>query len=340
MQRSISTHVPQVSPAIRYVEQTLFASGRKMQMPDMSPVSLYLARTPFIECQHCAQTLLSWSREGMRWREMAVAFSSPDILPDLLPMVLRDAGIPYTPPGGQSMLMNDYVQFVLYLVRAACGGYLQQDVIGMIKNGFCLTREDAMDLENYAIENGINRQKWLTPFVVPEQDDPGYAKVLRLEECRKGLAEMLTSLRSSLAARKHTGIQQAKAIYQSVIDSGAYEVLKARENDYMTRGLMLEIDRDRQVFDSVNEVLNQMAVFSENRHLAIEEIPVLLESAFAASVVKSLPQSSDAVIINPTGMFLSSSIKGMIIMGMQDRDSGGQSTLISDTERQSFRRPP
>ncbi|MBO5536618.1 MAG: PD-(D/E)XK nuclease family protein [Clostridia bacterium] len=338
MQRSINTHVPQVSPAIRYVEQTLFASGRKMQMPDMSPVSLYLARTPFIECQHCAQTLLSWSREGMRWREMAVAFSSPDILPDLLPMVLRDAGIPYTPPGGQSMLMNDYVQFVLYLVRAACSGYLQRDVIGMIKSGFCLTREDAMDLENYAIENGINRQKWLTPFVVPEQDDPGYAKVLRLEECRKGLAEMLTSLRSSLAARKHTGIQQAKAIYQSVIDSGAYEVLKAREKDYMTRGLMLEIDRDRQVFDSVNEVLNQMAVFSENRHLAIEEIPVLLESAFAASVVKSLPQSSDAVIINPTGMFLSSSIKGMIIMGMQDRDSGGQSTLISDTERQSFRR--
>ncbi|MBQ9008876.1 MAG: PD-(D/E)XK nuclease family protein, partial [Clostridia bacterium] len=338
MQRNINTRTPEgISPAIRYIEQTLFTNGRREKMPDMSPVSVYMARTPFIECQHCAQTLLNWHREGMRWREMAVAFSSPDILPDLLPMVLRDAGIPYTPPGGQSMLMNDYVQFVLYLVRAACSGCVQRDVIGMIKSGFCLTREDAMDLENYAIENGITRQKWLQPFRLPETEDPQYAFVLRMEACRQQLADMLTGLRGALASRKSTGMQQARTIYQAVIDSGAYEMLQARENDYMKRGLMLEIDRDRQVFDSVNEVLNQMAVFSERRHLAIEEIPVLLESAFAASLVKSLPQSSDAVIINPTGMFLSSSIRGMIIMGMQDKENSGQTTLISDTERETFR---
>ncbi len=338
MQRSINTRIPfGINPAIRYIEQNLFSNRHRGKIPDMNPISVYIARTPFIECQYCAQTLLKWHREGMHWREMAVAFSSPDILPDLLPMVLRDAGIPYTPPGGQSMLMNDYVQFVLYMVRAACSGFVQKDMIGMIKSGFCLTHEDAMDIENYAIENGITRQKWLQPFSLPDKTDPQYEFVLRMETCRAQLAEMLIPLRTALASRKNTGIQQARTIYQSVIDSGAYTVLKARENEYMARGLMLEIDRNRQVFDSVNEVLNQIAVFSESKHLSIEDIPVLLESAFASSVVKSLPQSSDAVIINPVGMFLSSSIRGMIVMGMQDKEIGGQATLISDTERETFR---
>lgn len=323
---------------IRFIERTLFAGGHRETPPDLSAVSVYTARSPFVECQYAAQTLIAWHNAGMAWREMAVAWNSSDILPDLLPMVLRDAHIPCTPVGGQSMLMNGYVQFVLSTVRAACLGYQQKDMLGMIKSGFCLEQDDAMDLENYAIEHGINRQKWMQPFPVPEASDPSYEFISRMEDCRQQLETLLAPLRKVLSDRKSTGRAQAAAIYQAMVDADAYQVLRSRETDYQARGMLLEIDRNRQVWDAVNDVLDQLAVYCETRHVALEELPVMLEAAFATVVVKSLPQTSDAVSLNTAGMFFSSSIRGMIIMGMQDRESGGESTLITDTERETLRK--
>ncbi|MBQ8095036.1 MAG: PD-(D/E)XK nuclease family protein [Clostridia bacterium] len=325
------------NPGIRFIEQTLFAGGHRAPAPDMSAVAVYTASTPFTECQHAAQTLIEWHQQGMRWREMAVAISGSDILPDLLPMVLSDAGIPCTPPGGQSMLMNEYVQFVLCTVRAVCLGYLQADMLGLIKSGFCLETEDAMDMENYVIEHGITRQKWTKAFELPEPSDSQYTFVQRMEDMRQYIMDNLGKMRKQLADRKSTGADQARAIYDTMIRFGTYVALQDRERQYMERNMILEVDRNRQVWDSVNDVLDQIAVFSEKRHIALEELPAMLESAFAACVVKSLPQSSDAVTVNPMGMFFSSSIRGMIMLGMQDRDSSGEATLISDAERVTLR---
>ena len=323
---------------IHFIEKTLFAGGHRENLPDMQNVEVYNARTPFIECQHVAETLIRWHNQGIRWREMAVAFQDADILPSLLPMVLSDAGIPCTAPNGQSMLMNDYVQFLLAVVRVVCLGFQQRDMLELLKSGFTsLTLEETMDMENYVIEHGITRQKWLHPFPVPEENPEEAALALQMEEIRNLLVHDLVTLREVLANRKSTGEDAARAIYNTMIESGAYEELKIREAAYIERNMMLEVDRDRQVWDAVNDVLDQMATYSSKHHIAMEELPVMLESAFSSTVVKSLPQTSDAVTLHQTGIFYSSTLRGMIIVGMQDRESGSDTSLISDVERQTLR---
>lgn len=325
----------EVDPGLRYLERFLYAPANKNEVPDLKNVSLYLARSSYVECLYAAQTLKKWHDAGCSWGEMGVVFCDMDTIPDLLPMVLKVANVPYTMRNGQTIMINGYAQFFLYSIRAACNGMDQDTMIRILKSGYTpISNDDIMLFENYIIEHGVEYQRWNKPFVARNPKNEEY--VAHMEELRQMLVNPVTALHDALVSKQHTGRNAAEIIYNYMVGSGAYDKLLKREETLIEHQDMENADKNRQVWDIINDILNQIAVFASETHLSLEDLSMMVDSAVSNAEIRSIPQDADCVQLSDPNMFMHSDVKNLIVMGLQDHESTVQGGLISDVERLSL----
>ncbi len=314
-------------PGIRFIERNVFAPGRAENVPDLSAVSVYYAENTYVECLYTVQTLIRWHREGIAWRDMAVAVCDDTTLPSMLPLVMASAGVPFTSRVGISMLMSEYAQFFLAVMRSIRTNFRQDEMLKLVKSRFSgLSDDEMMDMENYVRRRGIDRGRWLTAF---EGEDEETAL---LEEMRQRIAGPLSELRKTLSSRECTGKKAAEAIYGYMTGIGAYETLLRREKELIEADMPVAADRNRQVWTAVNEILDQLASFAQNDHLSADELCHMLEAAISARMIKSLPQVAESVIISSPNMFFSSGMRAVAVVGMQERSSVPPAALLTQAE--------
>ncbi len=357
--------IPQMDAGIAYVEKNIYALGKfgservyesregtfvireapdKVQkaalaelsetsVPDLSHVRMYYAKNSYLECQHACQTLIDWHRAGIPWEDMAVAVCEQNTVPSLLPLTLSASGIPFNAKQDQPILMSGYAQYFLSLLRILRLNFCQEDVLRMIKTGFTgMEPKEIMDMENYARENGIHRGRWLKSFHIPEKDSQK-EKIQHLEELRQKLIDPITALKKKLSQKGCTGKQAATLLFEFVADAGIYEYLQAQEEILAAQGDDLGIDRNRQVWTAVNELLDTVATFIGDEPLPLHDLCAMLESSLASRKIKSLPQLSGAVMVAPPQMFFSSGIRCMIVMGLQENEIAASAGILSEHER-------
>lgn len=358
-------YIPSIDPGIAYVEKTIYATGAfasekirqhkketivirddpsrvksaalkelaETYIPDMSHVHMYYARNSYLECQHACQTLIDWHQAGIPWEDMAIAVCEQNTLPSLLPLTMAAAGIPFNAKQDQPILMSGYAQYFLSLLRILRLNFCQEDVLRMIKTGFTdLQPKEVMDMENYARENGIHRGRWLKPFHMPDKESKK-AKVQLLEDLRQLLIDPIVELRKNLSRKDCTGKQAATLLFQFITDAGIYNRLLEQEEILAQQGDDLGIDRNRQVWTAVNELLDTVATFIRDEPIPLKDLCVMLEASMSSRMIKSLPQLSKAVMVAPPQMFFSSGIRCMIVMGLQENEISSSAAILSEQER-------
>lgn len=315
------------------VQQAAMTELAHTWVPDLSHVRLYYAKNSYLECQHACQTLIGWHRAGIPWEDMAVAVCEQNTLPSLLPLTLSAAGIPFNAKQDQPVLMSGYAQYFLSLLRVLRLNYCREDVLRLMKTGFTgMTPRQVMDMENYARENGIHRTRWLKPFRIPEKEDRKET-VRELEELRHRLIEPVAELKRQLSRKDCTGKQAAALLFGFVTEAGVYERLQAQEEILAAQEDDLSIDRNRQVWTAVNDLLDTVAIFIGDEPLPLRDLCVMLESSLASRKIKSLPQLSGAVMVAPPQMFFSSGVRCMIVMGLQENEISAAGGILSEHER-------
>ncbi|MBR2288888.1 MAG: PD-(D/E)XK nuclease family protein [Clostridia bacterium] len=318
--------------ALSWLERNLFARVRETPMPPLSGISLHHARTTYSEALFVAQTLKSWHDSGIPWEEMAVMPMDASDFSSMLPVTLQTAEIPFYIKREDSAMRHGFSRMVLSSVRAACLGWQQADMLGIIKSGFVgLGEEDAMRLENFVLSRGIHRQKWLKPFAARKESEK--AEVQAFEEMRVSLMEPLQALRSVLASRRAGAAKICEAIYAYVMDVGAYDALREREKVLMDQGLAAEQDTNRQIFSTFLDVLDQMVSLIGEKHIRMDDLPRILEAAFKGSPIRLVPPLLHSVTIEAPGLIAGGDYRAVILMGMQERESSPASNLISERER-------
>ena len=359
---------PPIDPGIAYVEKAIYATGefgsakiyeRKNKItvirpepaeakeqaltdlshtaiPDMSHVRAYYAKNSYLECQHACQTMIEWHKSGIPWEDMAVAVCEQNTLPSLLPLTLAASGIPFNAKQSQPILMSGYAQYFLSLLRILRLHFCQNDVLRMMKTGFtALSEAEVMDMENYARKNGIHRNRWLKPFHIPEKESEK-AKAEHMEALRQQFIDPIAELKQQLSAKDCSGRQAATLLFQYITEAGIYEKLLAQENALAEQGDDLAIDRNRQVWTAINELLDSVAVFIGNEPLPLQDLCTMLEASLSARSIKSLPQLSRAVMVAPPQNFFSSGVRCMIVMGLQENELSTGSNILSENERRQL----
>lgn len=350
--------LPKMDPGIAYIEKTVFAYGPfqaakymgptpvrddpaevslksreildQTPVPDLSHVRVYYAKSSYVECLHACQTLLAWHQKGIHWDDMAVLLCEDSTLPSLLPMVLTSAGIPFNAKNARGILRTDYGQYVYSLLRILRRGYRQSDVLRLMKTGLTgIDDETVMDLENHALANGIDRRRWLRPFRIP-QDPRRAADMEALEEIRKGLIDPIETLRQKL--RHVTGREAAGLIYEYIVSQNIYDQLLLREERFIEERDTLSVDTNRQVWDAVNDMLDEMAAFIGSEVIPLDDLCSMLEAAMSTRTIRSVPQFSGAVTLSLPDAVFSSGVRCVVVMGMQEQEIPDRGMLLSEAE--------
>ena len=91
-----------------------------------------------------------------------------------------------------------------------------------------------------------------------------------MEALRRQIVDPIVTLKSYLSSKECTGKQAATVLFQFITDMGIYEKLLAQEEAFAEQGDDLGIDRNRQVWTAINELLDSVATFTgaESPHIS------------------------------------------------------------------------
>lgn len=315
------------APALRHLERALFARGAAPFEGDCTPIALHACATPFAEAAYAAQVLRGWHDAGIPWQRMAVALAQS--ASTALAMTLKAAGIPHYLARKDTVLRHGLCRFLLSALRAATEGFRQEDVLEAARSGFSpLTDEEAMALENYALENGIHRGKWLVPFT------RGAAEAA--EPLRRRLVEPLSLLRAELREAR-TATSSLTAIYRLMERVNAYDRLLEQEEALLARGMAAEAARNRQVWQILLDLLDQLHALLGDSRANLKDIARFVASGLEGAAVSALPPARNAVMIGEAGHLMPGAVDALLVMGLQDGVlAAGMDSLLSDREREAL----
>ena len=315
------------TPVLQHLETHLFTRREAAFEGDISPVSVHAAANPYAEAAYGARQLRAWHDAGIPWQRMAVALASPDGLDGILAMTLRAAGIPHYLARKDSAMRHGLCRMLLGALRSATGGYARPDVLTMAKSGFSpLTDEEASKLENYAIENGIGRGKWLKPFTRGDQ-------AADMEPLRQRLITPVEALHDRLVKAKDASAS-VEAVFRLLEDVNAYERLMAREEALLARGMDAEAAQNRQVWQLIMGLLDQLHALLGTTRANLRDMARFVEAGLTGAVISALPPQPDTVMIGEAGHLMTGRIDALLVMGMQDGAMASSlDSLISEQER-------
>ena len=313
------------APALCWLEKYLFAYESPAFTGDTSPITIHASATPFAEAAYAAQTLRRWHDSGIPWSRMAIALSGAGSA--ALDVTLTKANIPHYMARKDTVLRHGLCRFLISALAAVTENYRQEDVLECARSGFSpLTVEEAMLLENYAIENGIRRDKWRKPFTRG-------AKAEANEALRLRLITPMEKLRTALSKAKNAG-ESLTAIYTLLEDVGAYQHLMQREEDLLRRGMAAEAAQNRQVWQLLLDVLDQLYNLLGSDRARMKDLTRFLSSALADASLSSLPPTRDTVMIGEAGHLMTGSLDALLMMGLQDGVlSSTPDSLLSEQEK-------
>ena len=313
--------------ALRHLEAHLFTRREAPFEGDISPVRVHAAANPYAEAAYGARQLRQWHDAGIPWQRMAVALASPEGRDNIVAMTLRAAGIPHYLARKDSAMRHGLCRMLLGALRSPTGGYARQDVLAMAKSGFSpLTDEEAARLENYALENGIGRGKWMKPFTRG-------AQAAEMEPLRQRLIEPVEALHDRLVAARNASAS-VEAVFRLLEDTNAYERLMAREEALLARGMDAEAGQNRQVWQLIMGLLDQLHALLGQGRASLRDMARFVESGLNDAAISALPPQPDTVMIGEAGHLMTGRIDALLVMGMQDGAMASTlDSLITEQER-------
>ena len=313
--------------ALAYLEKKLSDRQAKAWDGPAEGIAIHAAATPYAEAAHIARTLKTWHEAGVSWQRMAVAMADANAMSGILATTLTAAGVPHYIARKDAALRHGLTRMLLGALRAATGGYASRDVLHMMKSGFSpLTAEEAHFLENYALENGIDHGRWRKSFTRGSKADEA-------ETMRQRLIAPVEALHDRLKEAK-TAAQSVEAVFRLLEDVNAYQTLLHREEELLRRDMGAEAAANRQVWQMIMDLLDQLHALLGERRAGMKDIARFITSGLAGTDIASLPPQPDAVMIGEAGHLLTGRIDALVLCGMQDGAMGSaQDSLLTENER-------
>jgi len=311
---------------VGHLERNLFAQKPMPFEGTPEGFSIRCALNPFQEVMTVAAQMIRLNEEGVKYAEMAVLLLNPDRYKGMLPSVLKGYGIPFYMAEKTPASSHGLIRFLITALEAIGDGFLNATLIAHIHSGYTLlTADEGCLLENYIIANGINRGKFLKPFT------RGDAKE-EMEGLRQKLMAPLIMLKESMMASRDAESSMT-AVFKLLQEVNAYDRLLEAESRLITCGMQAEAARNRQVWQSILSILEQMADLLDGRRAPGAHAAKWLAAGLYETELSALPPSGSEALVGELGHALAGGIKAVFILGFQDdalirRQSG----LLTDEE--------
>ena len=297
-------------PALAVLENCLFSDADASFRGDPAPaVTLYAAAHPTAEAFAVVSVLRAWRREGIPWNRMAVALRGGDS--GSLTSVLRMNGIPFFHSRKEPVARHGVSRLLAGALDCVSRGPRTEPLLDAACSGFgLLSREEGARLSRYAALHGIDRGKWRKPFTRGADAEAMEALRLRLTEPVFRLHGALRDARDASAS--------VEAVFRFLQEENVYAQLEERRRLLTERGMAAEAVVDRQVWDCLMNMLDQLWALLGGRKAPLREIARLVSGALERSFLSSLPEEEEGVAVGEIGHMLPGQTEALVLPGMND----------------------
>ena len=319
---------PFASAPLAWLEAHLFTTAKEaFSGVTGEDITVFTASGPEAEAWNAVNTLKAWHDGGIPWGKMAVALPPRSGLSSPLAAALSMSDVPYYMDRKAHGSHHGLSRLLIGALRSVSGGYRQEDVLLAANSGFSgLTADEAMRLENYAIAHGIRYRRWLGPFV-------GNGEADGMEPVRERLIKPIEQLHKELLDAS-AAAASVEAIVRFLQAEDAYGQLMRREDELLKRGLRTEAIENRQVWERLMNLLDQLWALLGGKRCGLKDMAMLIENGLGETHISSLPSETDAVSVGEAGHMLAGDTDALIFMGMTEGlYLVGDSGLLNDADR-------
>ena len=304
--------VPLPRPAaLQHLEQSLFSYPAAAFSGNADCITIYGATGRQQEAEAAADRILELTRQGLRYREIAVVLSDPEAYGAVLRRSLMQREIPFFLDAKRSASSHAAAETVEAALSCIAEGFAPAEVLRLAKGGFAgITAEQSEHLENYVLRYGVRGGGFLSPF------RKGETAVLA-EEARALLIRPLLTLREALHGR--TVSEKLTALYAYLKDIRLPEQLSACAGELIAAGRPREAAEHAELWRLLMELFDQLHALLGDTVIAREEFRALVAEGLSGMQMGVIPDTADRVLVgDPSRTRLYGGVRALLVLGANE----------------------
>ncbi len=297
-----------------HLEQELMAFPGKVYDHKIQALSVRMCSNIHSEVDMAARSIIAAARDnGWRWRDMTVVCADINSYGFLVQRTFQQYGIPCFLDLKRSISNNPLVRFILSCMDVIIGRYRSNDIISLLKTGLAsLDSDEWEDLENYALQYGINGLRWKDVFKWGEDAEREKNELAR-NKVIKPLLELEQAWTNASGCRS-----MVAALFDSMENQGVGERLEAMITAQVDNGTWELAMENAQIWNIVWQIMDQLLLLAADIDLTMEEFRQLLETGFRSYELAIIPPMVDQVLVGNIGRSKSQDVKAVFILGCND----------------------
>lgn len=313
------------------IEQNMFSINSRSYMEETSNIQIFSSLNQYSETEKAAVKIISLVRDcGFRWKDIAVATGDLDSYKVNIKKVFTQYEIPYFLDAKRDIMGNPLTKFILSLLDMFIFNFKHDSVFEFLKTGFSsLNYDEVSKLENFALQYGIEGEKWFKPFNFND-DNIEYFNKLRerflvgLKDAKKKFKDLKTTLDITLFVFKFLELDNVQDKIEK--QSGIFK----RANNYELSS------ENAQVWNYVIEIFEQIVLTGADVEITPLEYRKMIEAGFKEVKISIIPPTLDKVTIGEVEKISFKSSKVIFIMGANEGrldSKNNEKGILLDDER-------
>ncbi len=330
---------------LQHLQNELFASRMESWKEKTPTIVLTPCKDVHEEGMHLVRQVQELHRQGVDYRDIAVAYTEEKTYKPLLENLFCRYQIPGYFSGNGQILQQPVIRLVTYAVEAAACGMEPEAVAEYIKTGLVpIDGQWADRLENYALTWNIRGAAWEKRFT---RHPEGYGRE-ETEETKRYLAQLdkareqaigpLLTLKQGLHSAQNIA-QQVQCVDRFLTSIGLAERLEKQANILANQGQLQQAQTCRQLYSIVTDTMEQMYGVLGQSVYSPEAFCGLLCAALGQGTVGTIPAAVNSVRVGSLAAVRNTGGKYLLVLGACDGllpavAQGG--SLLSDEERKQM----
>ena len=328
-----------------FLRENLFSPAGPAWEAETGKVTLYAAHSAAEECASALGWVQQLIQSGVRYRDLAIAYTDETVFPPMIENLLSENEIPAYYSGTRELLRHPVVRGVLYALEAAACGMDAESVSEYLKSGYSQISADEADrLENYGYVWNLRGTRWEAPFDrnpggLQKDENVDHALVEKqlaaLNRSRELAIAPLGALRRSLQEAANTA-EQIEALERFLREIRLAEALEEKTGRLVEQGKAQQAQELSQLYEILLSTMEQIYGVLGKTVRSPDEFFRLFRAALTQNTVGTVPAALDNVRVGALSSIRNLRVKHLLILGASDgllpslADSPG---LLSDMER-------
>lgn len=317
---------------LEIIEQNMFSINSDTYMHDTTNIQIISSLNPYSETEKAAAKIISLVRDqGYRWKDISVAVGEMDSYGINVKKVFAQYEIPYFLDYKRDIMGNPLTKFILSSLDMFNYNFKHDSVFEFLKSGFTsLNYDEVSKLENFALQYGIEGEKWFRTFSF-NADSIEYFDKLR-EKFTTGLKELKKNFK-----KLKTTLDITMFVFDFLEIYKVQEKIEKQVGIFKKSGLYELSSENAQIWNYVIDIFEQIVLAGANIEITTREYRKMIEAGFNEVKISIIPPSLDKVTVGEIDKISSKSSKVIFIMGANEGkldSKNNEKGLLLDDERE------